>query len=80
MGTHGKDFHLSAGFLSPRLTKIIQCRQNRTVASAMSPILSDKKPFAWGVLPLHYTLKEIVAMYGYLPTRNLKPVSMIAYS
>jgi len=23
----------------------------------LSPILSDKKPFAWGVLPLHYVLK-----------------------
>ena len=38
--------------------KIRQCRQNRTVTSALSPILLDKKPFAWGVLPLHHALKS----------------------
>ena len=54
------------------MTRKQQYRQNRTVAAACLPIQLDKKPFAWGVLPLHYVLKlvgRVVSIHSPLRTR-----------
>jgi hypothetical protein len=42
------------------------------------PILSDKKPFAWGVLPLHYVLKNCGQYWESNPYSTFEPINTLS--